>query len=408
MINSIVIVGAGQAGFQAAASLRQCGFSGSITLVGDEPGPPYLRPPLSKAYLLGKATTQELAFRPQAFFDENRIELVEGRVESVDRTRRRVRLRSGGTLGYDHLVLATGARHRELSLPGADFQGVLGLRTLSDADALKARLASIENVVVVGAGFIGLEFAAVARALGACVHVLEVADRPMARVVSAKTADFFACVHSASGVNLHFRQGLAGIHGDEGRVTSVKLMDGAMLPAAFVVVGIGAVPNIELAADAGLEIDNGIKVDCNLLTSDPAISAIGDCAFFPDVHAGRGIRLESVQNAADQGRAVAARLTGKPEAYAAVPWFWTDQYDLKLQISGLSTGHDESVVTGSLEERSFSVLLFKRGQLVAVESVNRASDFMAARKLLAKRLGPSPAEAVASGFELRKWAAENL
>jgi NADPH-dependent 2,4-dienoyl-CoA reductase/sulfur reductase-like enzyme len=407
MPKSIVIAGAGQAGFQTAASLRQEGFEGVVTLIGDEPGVPYQRPPLSKAYLLGKTDVAGLCFRPEKFFCDNHIELVSDQVMALDRTNCRVTLRSGSSLGYDHLVLATGAHNRALPVPGAELDGVFGLKSLADADALGSRLKHARNIVVVGAGFIGLEFAAVARASGAQVHVLELADRPMARAVSKEMSDFFTEAHTGWGINLDFRKGLARIEGAEGKVTGIELTSGRKLPADLVVFGIGVLPNTQLAAEAGLDIENGIKVDSYLLTSDPTISAIGDCAMFPSQHAGSPIRLESVQNAADQGRAVAARLVGKAAPYAAVPWFWTDQGDLKLQMVGLSAGHDTTVTLGNPTDRSFTILLFKRGHLIATESVNRAGDFMAARKLLARQPTLLPKDAAAEGFDLRAWEAAN-
>jgi len=403
--NSVVIVGAGQAGFQLAASLRQDGFEGDITLVGNEPGLPYQRPPLSKAYLTGKVNAEGIQFRPEKFFTDHRVQLVHGEVEAIDRTNRRVTLRDGTALAYAHLVLALGAHNRALPVPGAELRGVFGLRTREDADALAARLDSARNVVVVGAGFIGLEFAAIAAIKGATVHVLELGDRPMARAVTPETGAFFSEAHRGWGVKLDFRQGLVRIVGNGGEVAAVETTDGRELPADLVVVGIGVLPNVRLAAEAGLDIENGIRVDSYLLTSDPAVSAIGDCAFFPSQHADAHIRLESVQNAADHARAVAARLTGKPAPYVAVPWFWTDQGDLRLQIAGLLAGYDSTVLIGKPQERQFSVLCFQRGHLIAVESVNRAGDHMAARRVIARRATCSPQEAAAPGFDLKAWEA---
>ena len=368
MLRSVVIAGAGQAGFQTAASLRQDGFAGRIVIIGHEPGLPYQRPPLSKAYLMGKTTAEALTFRPEKFFADNRIELIaQTRVTAIDRTNKRVALSSGGALDYDHLVLAFGAHNRTLPIPGADLDGVFGLRTLADADAIGAMLADAHEVVVAGAGFIGLEFAAVASALGKSVHVLELADRTMARAISPAMSQLFADAHALWGVKIDFGQGLARIDGDGRRVTGVDTTDGRKRPADIVVFGIGVLPTVAVAAEAGLDIDNGIKVDAMLVTSDPTISAIGDCAAFPSPFADSYIRLESVQNAADQGRAVAARLMGKAAPYSAVPWFWSDQRDLKLQIAGLSIGADRTIVVGNPEERRMSVLCFKRDKLIAVE-----------------------------------------
>lgn len=402
-----MIAGAGQAGFQTAASLRQDGFAGRIMMVGDEPGLPYQRPPLSKAYLMGKATAEALTFRPEKFFVDNCIEIVAPtRVAAIDRTNKRVALSSGEALDYDHLVLGLGAHNRALPVPGADLEGVFGLRTLADADAIGAMLADAHEVVVAGAGFIGLEFAAVASALGKSVHVLELADRTMARAISPAMSQLFAEAHGSWGVKIDFGQGLAALEGERGRVRAVETTDGRKRPADVVVVGIGVLPNVAIAAEAGLDIDNGIKVDAELLTSDPAISAIGDCASFPSPYTGSHIRLESVQNAADQGRAVAARLMGKPAPYAAVPWFWSDQRDLKLQIAGLSIGADETIVVGNPDERRMSVLCFRRDKLIAVESVNRGADHVAARKIFSRGTPPlTPAEASRPDFDLKAWEA---
>jgi 3-phenylpropionate/trans-cinnamate dioxygenase ferredoxin reductase subunit len=407
LLRSVVIAGAGQAGFQTAASLRQDGFAGRIVIIGDEPGLPYQRPPLSKAYLMGKTTAEALTFRPEKFFADNRIELIaQTRVTAIDRTNKRVALSSGGALDYDHLVLALGAHNRTLPIPGADLDGVFGLRTLADADAIGAMLADAHEVVVAGAGFIGLEFAAVASALGKSVHVLELADRTMARAISPAMSQLFADAHALWGVKIDFGQGLARIDGDGRRVTGVDTTDGRKRPADIVVFGIGVLPTVAVAAEAGLDIDNGIKADAMLVTSDPTISAIGDCAAFPSPFADSYIRLESVQNAADQGRAVAARLMGKAAPYSAVPWFWSDQRDLKLQIAGLSIGAGRTVVVGNPEERRMSVLCFKRDKLIAVESVNRGSDHVAARKIFGRGAPAlSPEEASTPDFDLKGWAA---
>lgn len=406
-LNSVLIVGAGQAGFQAAASLRLEGFGGRITLIGDELGVPYQRPPLSKAYLLGKIGAHALRFRPPEYFDEHRIERLHDRVIGIDRAAGSVHLASGATMPYDHLVLSTGARNRVPAVPGIELDGVFGLRTLADADALAPRLANARHIVVIGAGFIGLEFAAVAAvkgAAGATVNVLEIGERPMARAISRPMSDLFTAGHAGWGVTLHFRQGVARIVGSGGKVTGVETNDGHVLPAELVVYGVGVIPNVELATEAGLAVDNGISVDEMLLTRDPAISAIGDAACFTSPYAltaERPIRLESVQNAVDQGKSVAARLMGKPAPYAALPWFWTDQGDLRLQIAGLSDGHDRTVLLGSAESKQLAVLCFRQGRLIAVETANRTADHMAARKLLARATTLTPEQAAEPGFELK-------
>jgi len=402
-LNQIVIVGAGQAGYQAAASLRQEGFQGEITLIGDEPGVPYQRPPLSKAYLLGKIGTSSLRFSGPEFYDQQRINLVHDKVTAIDRRERHVKLASGATPGYDHLILATGARNRAPVVPGTELDGVFGIRTLADADALAPRVSSVKHVVVIGAGFIGLEFAAVAAAKGALVHVLELGQRVMARAVSPQTSQLFRAAHEGWGVTLEFGRSLTRIVGEGGKVSAVETDDGRMLPAELVVYGIGVVPNAELAAAAGLDVHNGIRVDETLLTEDPAISAIGDAVNFPSPYCASTIRLESVQNAVDQGKTVAARLVGKPAPFTALPWFWTDQGDLKLQIAGLLDGHDQTVVIGEAESKHMTVLCFRQGRLIAVESTNRPPDHMAARKLLARGTPLTVEEASAPGFELKAY-----
>jgi NADPH-dependent 2,4-dienoyl-CoA reductase/sulfur reductase-like enzyme len=407
-LDAVVIVGAGQGGFQVAASLRQEGFGGRITLIGDEPGLPYQRPPLSKAYLLGKINETNLLFRPADFYEKQNIELLHDQATAIDRLNRRVVLASGGAVTYDHLVLATGAHNRPLPVPGAELAGIYGIKTKADADALAPLAKQARNVVVVGAGFIGLEFAAVSAALGASVHVLELGDRPMARAISKEMSEVFRKAHEGFGVHLDFRQGLSRILGDNGKACGVETSDGRQLPADLVVFGIGVIPNTQLASEAGLHIENGIRVDAELLTSDPQISALGDAACFPCLQNGEEpTRLESVQNAVDQGRCIAARLMGKPAPYTALPWFWTDQGDLKLQIAGLSNGHDSTVVIGDVEARQLSVLCFRERRLVAVESCNRMADHMAARKILSRPPRLTEVEAAAEGFDLKAWEAAN-
>lgn len=412
------IVGAGQAGFQTASSLRQEGFAGRIVLIGDEPGLPYQRPPLSKSYLAGECGLDEVWLRPEAFYEKQRIELVCGDPAiALDRRERAVRLASGAAVGCDHVVLATGARFRPLPVPGAELDGVLPLRTLADADILRERLAQARHVVVVGAGFIGLEFAAVAIAKDIGVHILEITRQPMGRVVSAQVSRFFTGAHRAWGAQISLGAGVARILGHGGRVRAVETGDGRVLPADLVLVCIGVTPNAELAREAGLAAENGIVVDQYLATADPAVSAIGDCANFPTRFAAtdqaRGpaahgrVRLESVQNGVDQAREVAARIAGKrTQPYDKVPWFWSDQRDLKLQIAGITAGHDMAVVRGDPESRSFSVFCFKGPRLLGIESVNRPADHIAARRLLAGDPRLTPDEAADENFDLRAAAAK--
>lgn len=407
-LNSVVIAGAGHAGVQVALSLRQEGYAGSITLINDEPGLPYQRPPLSKAYLLGKIDANALVFRPEQFYADQQINLCAGRAAAIDRQNRRLVLASGADLDYDHLVLATGAHNRPLNVPGSDLAGVYGIKTRADADALAPLVKQARNAVVIGAGFIGLEFAAVAAVEGVAVEVLELGDRPMARAVSPDMSALFRAAHESWGVHFNFRAGVSEIIGEGGQVSAVVTADGRTLPADLVVYGIGVIPNVSLALEAGLDIDNGIRVDSSLLSSDPNISALGDVACFPCAHHGeQPIRLESVQNAVDQGRLVAARLVGKPAPYAALPWFWTDQGNLKLQIAGLSIGADNFVAIGDQAAQQMSVLCFREELLLAVESCNRAGDHMAARKILARAPALTPSVAAAAGFDLKAWEAAN-
>jgi 3-phenylpropionate/trans-cinnamate dioxygenase ferredoxin reductase subunit len=401
----VAIIGAGQAGFQTAASLRDAGFGGRVVLIGDEPVLPYQRPPLSKSYLAGQSGVDDLWLRAVEFYAKQQIDLVYGDpVTAIDRGRRRLRLASGAEVAWDHLVLATGARCRALPIPGAELDGVLALRTLADADALRQRLDEAGEVVVIGAGFIGLEFAAVANACGARVHIVEITHHPMGRVVSAPISRFFTEAHIGWGAEVALGTGVARILGSADRVTAVETTDGRRIAADLVLICVGVIPNSELAGDAGLAIDNGIVVDEYLSTADPGISAIGDCANFPTPFASGRVRLESVQNAVDQGRCVAERLAGRPLPFRKVPWFWSDQRDLKLQIAGITTDHDTSVLRGDPAGRHFSVFCFRGERLIGVESVNRTADHVVARRLLAGDPALSPEQAADEGYDLRAHA----
>ena len=405
-LSRVVILGAGHGGFQLAASLRQGGFDGEVVLVGDEDALPYQRPPLSKDYLSGKVGLDLVLMRPAAFYREHRIDYRAGRrAVALDRAQRQVRLADGASLAYDHLVLATGARNRVPPLAGIALDGVCYLRNLAETDALRARLAAARSIVVIGAGFIGLEFAAVARAMGKPVHIVELADRVMGRVVCAETSAYFAAAHRAAGVEFSFSMQAAEIAGAGGRVGHVALADGTRLAADLVVVSVGVVPNTELAADSGLAVANGIVVDERLLTADPAISAIGDCAAFPCRHAdGRPTRLEAVQNATDHARCVADRLLGKPHPYEALPWFWSEQGDLRLQIAGLTAGHDRVVLRGNPESGQFSAFCYAGARLLGIESINRPAEHAFARRLLAAGRSVAPEEAADERFDLRAAA----
>ena len=403
---TVVIVGAGHGGFQLAASLRQHGFDGRIRLLTDEPVLPYQRPPLSKDYLDGKIGFDLLLMRPDSFYRDHNIDLFQGaRAEDIDRVGKTLRLAEGERLQYDHLVLATGARNRVPPLPGIELDGVCYLRTLAETHELRDRLAAAQHLVVIGAGFIGLEFAAVARAHGKPVHILELTDRVMGRVVSVETSHFFAEAHRRAGVEFSFGAQAVRIAGRDGKVDHIELTDGRKLPADIVLVSIGVIPNGELAGEAGLSVQNGIVVDAELKTEDAAVSAIGDCASFPCVHAGGNmIRLEAVQNAADHARTVADRICGKPHPYTALPWFWSEQGPQRLQIAGLTTGHDRTVVRGNTEAGEFSVFCYLGDALLGIESVNRPADHAHARRILATGRQVTPEQAADESFDLRAAA----
>src|ERR1700686_5216163 len=398
---TVLIVGAGHAGFQVAASLRQHGYGDRICLINDEAHLPYQRPPLSKAYLKGEGRADSLMFRPDKFYRDQNIELIADRAVSIDRAACRLLLASGSFLDYGHLVLATGARNRLLDIPSANLGDVRYLRTLDESEALRQRIASGHRVVVIGAGFIGLEFAATARARGLEVDVIELGARVMARAVTAEISDYFQEPHTAAGICIHLGVQATSIESDGTRVTGVSLSDGRHVPADLVVVGVGVLPNVELADEAGLPGASGIIVDEQLLTADPNISAIGGCALFESPRFGAPLRLESVQNATDHARCVAARLTGDARTYDGLPWFWSDQGPDKLQIAGLTTGYDQVVVRGDPGQGSFSAFCYKSGQLVGIEAVNRASDHVFGRKILGLNRSIAPEQAADLSFDLK-------
>jgi len=401
MTGSVVIVGAGHAGFQLGMSLRQDGFAERILLVNDEPHLPYQRPPLSKAYLKGTGVPETLSFRPEKFFHDQNIELIADRATAIDRAARKLKLASGASLDYGHLVLATGARNRLLDLPNANLEGVRYLRTLDESQVLRDRMTDHRHVVVIGAGFIGLEFAATARAKGLEVDVIELGVRVMARAVTAEISEFFQLRHTAAGIRIHLGVQVTGIEADGGKITGVSLSDGRHIPADLILVGIGVLPNVEIAAEAGLEVASGIVVNDRLLTSDPNISSIGDCALFDSKRFGGSMRLESVQNATDQARCVSARLTGKDQVYDGLPWFWSDQGPDKLQMVGLTTGYDRVVLRGDRAQGQFSAFCYKGNRLLGIESVNRAGDHMFGRRLLAQNGSIIPEQAADPAFDLK-------
>jgi 3-phenylpropionate/trans-cinnamate dioxygenase ferredoxin reductase component len=383
----IVIVGAGHAGGTAAIMLRQLGWAGKITLIGDEPLPPYERPPLSKAWLKGEASADTLALKPTAFYPDAAIDLrVSTSVVGIDRAAAQVVLSNNTSINYTWLILATGARPRRLSLPGADLDGVLELRSAADADRLKAALHPGARLAVIGGGYIGLEAAASARALGADVVIVERESRVLARVACATLSDFFQAYHRDQGVIIQTDAQVAALDGANGRVTAIHLADGTTISCSAALIGVGAVPNDDLARAAGLTCENGITVDLTARTDDPAIFAIGDCTHRPLPHYDRMHRLESVPNALEQARQVASVICGKPPPAHEVPWFWSDQYDLRLQIAGLPFDATDIVVRGDIPAAKFALFhLAADGTVQAVEAVNAPQEFMGGRRIIARR-----------------------
>lgn len=405
MTEGLVIIGAGQAGLQLATELRARGYEEPIVLVGKEAVPPYQRPPLSKSFLTGETQAAALFLRPPGFYDSHRISLLtEERAVGIDRTARRIALASGRTLSFRKLALTTGAAARIPSLPGIDYPGVAALRTLADAESLRAHLQKASEVVVIGGGFIGLETAAAARKLGKSVTVLEALPRLLARVVAPIVSDFYAEAHRRRGIVVRTNVTVAALEGDASGIRAVRLADGTRLAADLVILGTGALPRTELAEALGLACQGGILVDRYARTSSSEIVAAGDCTVHRDLD-GRAARLESVQNAIDQAKVAAATLLGLFEPFSAVPWFWSDQGDLKLQIAGYNGGYDRLVLRGDPATESFSVLYYRQEQLLAVDSINRPADYAAARRLLAARISVPPAEAADPSVPLKKWLA---
>lgn len=397
MSSRVVIVGAGHAGGTAAAQLRQYGFEGEIVLIGDEAVAPYQRPPLSKAYLLGEMEEDRLWLRAPEFWAENGVELRLGQpVSDLDPVRKTVTV-GGEVLAYDQLALTTGSTPRSLPASiGGGLEGVYTVRTLADVDAMRAEFRPGARVIIVGGGYIGLEAAAVASKLGLDVTVLEMAPRILQRVASPETSAHVGALHRAHGVKVLEETGLDRLEG-EGRVTGARLKDGRVLPADFVIVGVGITPNTRLAEAAGLTIDNGIATDAMGRTSDPAIWSAGDCASFP--HAGGRLRLESVGNAIDMAEAVAANMLGADTPYEAKPWFWSDQYDLKLQIAGLNTGYDH-IATRKGEGDAVSFWYYRGDRLLAVDAMNDARAYMVGKRLIEGGKSPAP-DVIASAPDLK-------
>ena len=395
----VVVIGAGQAGSSLVAKLRNSGFDGRVTLIGAEAVPPYQRPPLSKAYLLGDMTLDRLFLRPESFYGEHGIDLrLNTRVTGIDRAARQVHL-GDEVISYDHLVLTTGSDPRRLpaSIGGA-LGGVFVVRDLADVDAMAPHVVAGRRALIVGGGYIGLEAAAVAAKRGLQVTLVEMADRILQRVAAPETSDYFRALHQSHGVTIREGVGLDRLLGD-GQVTGARLSDGTELAADLVIVGVGISPATGLAEAAGLEIENGIKVDARGQTSDPAIWAAGDCASFP--WRGRRIRLESVPNAIDQAECVAENIMGAAKDYVAKPWFWSDQYDVKLQIAGLNAGYDRTVMRAGDKPGSQSVWYFRGHDLLAVDAMNDPRAYMIGKRLIEAGQSPSPEAVADAGTPLK-------
>ncbi|MFZ0553529.1 MAG: FAD-dependent oxidoreductase [Xanthobacteraceae bacterium] len=393
MYERIVIVGGGQAAVQAIDTLRRKGFTGKLVLIGDEPWLPYQRPPLSKKYLAGAMERDRLLLRPQHFYESHSVETRLGRrVEEIAPREQRLRLDDSSTVAYDALLIATGSRPRPLGAPGSDLEGVYFLRTIADVERIRARLLPGSRLVIVGGGYIGLEVAATAREAGVEVTVLEMADRVMNRVVCSQLSAFYQAEHARHGTRILCNSKVRALAAAPGarHVRAVVTEDGQEHAADMVVVGCGVLPADELAIAAGLACENGVVVDDRCRTSDPVIYAAGDCTSHPSLHYGRRLRLESVDNAFEQGASAALNLLGQDTVHHKVPWFWSDQYDLKLIIIGIAQGYDTVIMRGDPASRAFSACYLRGGELIAVDTVNSPKDQMAARKLIAARARPSP------------------
>lgn len=385
MANKVVIAGAGHAAGQVIASLRQHQFDGQIVLVGDEPYFPYQRPPLSKKFLAGDLAAERLYVKPESFYDDPAITLqLDTTIAAIDRESKCLKTDGGEDISYDKLVIATGSRVRRLPVQGADLKCVHYLRSIADVDGIRADMEAGRKLVIIGAGYIGLEVAAVANQAGLNVTVIEMADRVMSRVVSPEISDFYQIEHTNHGVKFRLSTGVSSLKGKK-RVKSVTTSEEEKIPADLVVIGVGILPNTELAAHAGLDVVNGIVVDDHCRTSDPDIFAVGDCTSHPNPIYERQLRLESVHNAVEQAKTAAANICGEDVSYAQVPWFWSDQYDLKLQIAGLSEGYDDVVIRGNPAERSFSCLYLRNGRIIAIDAINSPRDFVQSKQLIADR-----------------------
>jgi 3-phenylpropionate/trans-cinnamate dioxygenase ferredoxin reductase subunit len=382
---TVVIAGAGHAAGQLVVSLRQNKYAGRIVLVGDEPYLPYQRPPLSKKFLAGAMDADRLLVKPAGFYEETGVELrLDTSIAAIDRNKKCLRSTDDDEIPYDKLVLGLGSRARKLPVEGAKLQGVHYLRSIADVAGIREDFQSGRRLVVIGAGYIGLEVAAVAQQAGLVVTVIEMADRVMSRVVSPEISDFYQIEHTNQGVRFRLSTSVSALKGKK-RVKSVTTSDDEEIPADLVVIGVGILPNTELATAAGLDVENGIVVDDHCRTGDPDIYAMGDCTSHPNAIYDRRLRLESVHNALEQAKTTAANICGKDASYCQVPWFWSDQYDLKLQIAGLSEGYDGVAVRGNPAERSFSCLYLMENRLIAVDAINAPRDFVQSKQLIADR-----------------------
>lgn len=401
--NGVVIIGSGHGGVQAAASLREEGYDGRVMLIGEEAELPYHKPPLSKTFIKDAEAKPQI-LRAEAFYSGASIELLLGEtVRNIDPSAKRLALGSGRSLDFDRAIVATGSRPRALPIESGPLEGMLSLRSIADARAIRALAATVEDVVVLGGGFIGLEIAATLAAGGRRVTVIEAQDRLLARVVAPAISAHVAGRLAATSLRLLTGTTVGRVEGDNGDVSAVVTSAGERIPARMVIVGIGVAPNIELAAEAGIETANGIQVDAQLRTSAPDILAIGDAASYRHWFTGGDVRLESVQNATDHARLAARTITGHADPYSAVPWFWSDIGDMKLQMVGLTAGSDRQVISGEPEENRFSVFHYSDGRLAGIESVNRPADHMMGRKMLGLGFSPGP-EVAADGGEALKAA----
>lgn len=383
MTERVVIAGAGHAAGQLVVSLKQQKFAGQIVLVGDEAHLPYQRPPLSKKFLSGAMTAERLYVKPESFYDDPQIELrLRTLITAIDREGKKLKTDAGDDIPYDKLILSLGSRARRLPIDGADLDGVHYLRSIADVDGIRAELENRKNAVIVGAGYIGLEVAAVIRQIGLDVTVVEMADRVMSRVVSPEISDFYQIEHTRQGVKLRLSTGITAFRGN-GRINALETAEGELIRADFAVIGVGIIPNTELATEAGIVVEDGIVVDEQCQTSDPCIYAVGDCTSHPNAIYDRRLRLESVHNALEQAKTAVSNICGKATQYSQVPWFWSDQYDLKLQIAGLSAGYDDIVIRGNPADRSFACLYLKDSKLIATDAVNSPKEFVQSKALIA-------------------------